>query len=190
MSESTDGLPEAQSEDWVTTERLLPEVYDELRRLAAAHLAKENAGHNRQPTSLVHEAYLRLIGLDVKTLWRDERHFFGAAAIVIRRILVDNARHKRALKRGGDAIRQNLHEDLAVSLPEPVEDLIALDEALSKLATVNPQAAEIVQLVYFSGLTLRQAAELLGISPRSADRLWAYAKAWLRQELRDKDEDS
>lgn len=190
MPESTDAVREAQSEDWVTTERLLPQVYDELRRLAAAHLAKENAGHARQPTSLVHEAYLRLIGLDVKTLWRDERHFFGAAAITIRRILVDNARHKRALKRGGDAIRQNLHDELATTLPEPLEDLIALDEALCKLAAVHPPAAEIVQLVYFTGLTLRQAAEVLGISPRSADRLWAYAKAWLRQELRDDDEKS
>lgn len=190
MPESTDMTHGAQSGDWVTTERLLPKVYDELRRLAATYLAREQSGHTRRPTSLVHEAYLRLIGLDANTLWRDERHFFGSAAIAIRRILVDNARHKRTLKRGGEAIRHNLHNELAATLPAPMEDLIALDEALSKLTTVNPQAAEIVQLIYFSGLTLRQAAEVLGISPRSADRLWAYAKAWLRQELRDDDENS
>ncbi|UUO05346.1 ECF-type sigma factor [Blastopirellula sp. J2-11] len=190
MPGSTDVTQGAQSEDWVATERLLPRVYDELRRLAATYLAREQYGHTRRPTSLVHEAYLRLIGLDANTLWRDERHFFGAAAIAIRRILVDNARHKRALKRGGDAIRHNLYDEITATLPEPVEDLIALDDALSKLATVHPQAAEIVQLVYFSGLSLRQAAEVLSVSPRSADRLWAYAKAWLRCELGGDDENS
>lgn len=180
----------AQSGDWVTAEKLLPLVYDELRKLAASCLAQEPSGHGRQPTSLVHDAWLRVVGIDGKVAWRNEGHLFGAAAIAIRRILVDNARRNRSLKRGGDVNRQNLHDQLVATLPEPVEDLIALDEALDKLATVNPEAAELVQLVYFSGLTLRQAAEILGISPRSADRLWAYAKAWLRRELRGDDENS
>jgi len=190
MPEFTEMMQAAESGDWVTAEKLLPVVYDEMRKLAASCLAQEPAGHGRQATSLVHDAWLRLIGIDGQTAWRNEGHFFGAAAIAIRRILVDHARRKNSLKRGGDAQQQNYHDQLPVSLPEPVEDLIALDEALSKLSTISPQAAELVQLVYFSGLTLRQSAIIMGISPRSADRLWAYAKAWLRRELRSEQENS
>lgn len=190
MADTSENRLDAASEDWVPTEILLPRVYDELRRLAAAYLAQEQHEHSHRPTSLVHEAYLRLIGLDSSTLWRNERHFFGSAARALRRILVENARRRHALKRGGNAKGHALESVHLPTLPEPVEDLIALDEALDKLAGVNPEAAEIVQLIYFSGLTIRQAAEVLGISPRSADRLWAYAKAWLGRELRGNKENS
>jgi len=190
MPEFTEMTQAAQSGNWVAAEELLPLVYDELRKLAESCLAGEPSGHCRQATSLVHDVWLRLVGVDGKAAWKNEGHLFGAAAITIRRILVENARRRRSLKRGGNAVRRELHDELPVTLPEPVEDLIALDEALDKLATANPQAAELVQLVYFSGLTLHQAAEILGISPRSVDRLWAYAKAWLRRELRDHDENS
>ncbi|MEQ9066923.1 MAG: ECF-type sigma factor, partial [Gimesia chilikensis] len=115
---------------------------------------------------------------------------FGAAAIAIRRILVENARARRSLKRGGNAVRLDLEEVLPSTLPEPVEDLIALDEALDRLSTVDSRATELVQLLYFSGLTLSQAAEVMGVSPRTADRLWAYAKAWLRREMRRNSEKS
>ncbi len=180
----------AQSGDWETAEKLLPLVYDELRKLATVYLAKEPADHGRQATSLVHDAYLRLVGVDASSAWKNEGHLFGAAATAIRRILVENARRKRSLKHGGDVRQQPFHDELPVSPPEPVEDLIALDEALDKLSTANPQAAQLVQLVYFSGLTLQQSAEALNISPRSADRLWAFAKAWLRREIRRNDQNS
>ncbi|PQO41945.1 sigma-70 family RNA polymerase sigma factor [Blastopirellula marina] len=172
------------------TDKLLPLVYDELRKLAAAHLANEPPGQTLQATALVHEAYLRLVGSDSTALWNSHAHFFTAASIAIRRILVDNARRKKSLKRGGDIVRQDLQEEIQITPPEPVEDLMALDEALEKLTQVHPQAAEIVQLVYFSGFTIVQAAELLGVSTRTADRLWAYARAWLRRELRNDDEKS
>ncbi len=163
-------------------EQLLPQVYDELRKLAVGYLAKEQSAHARQATSLVHEAYLRLVRNDGE--WNGEGHFFGAAAIAIRRILVENARSRRSLKRGGNAVHQELDEAAIATTAEPVEDLIALDEALNRLSAVNSQATELVQLLYFSGLTLSQSAEVMGMSPRSADRLWAYAKAWLRREMR------
>lgn len=190
MSEFTEIMQAIEAGDSLAADRLLPLVYDELRKLAAAHLANEQPGQTLQPTALVHEAYLRLVGGSNPEQWNSRGHFFGAAAIAIRRILVENARRKKALKRGGDAIRQHLHDELPMILPEPIEDLIALDNALNQLGVVNPQAADLVQLMYFSGLTLREAAEVLDISPRSADRLWAYAKAWLRRELRGDDENS
>ncbi|QDU03170.1 RNA polymerase sigma factor [Gimesia chilikensis] len=182
MSEFTEMMRAVQAGDRESAEKMLPRVYDELRKLAAGYLANEPTGHARQATSLVHEAYLRLIGNDED--WNGEGHFFGAAAIAIRRILVENARARRSLKRGGNAVRLDLEEVLPSTLPEPVEDLIALDEALDRLSTVDPRATELVQLLYFSGLTLSQAAEVMGVSPRTADRLWAYAKAWLRREMR------
>ncbi|WP_417388745.1 ECF-type sigma factor [Gimesia sp.] len=188
MSEFTDMMHAIQAGDQATAEKMLPLVYDELRKLAADYLAKEQFGHTRQATSLVHEAYLRLVGNDAE--WNGEGHFFGAAAIAIRRVLVENARTRRSLKRGGDAMRLELDDVNPAISPEPVEDLIALDEALNRLSAVNPLTTELVQLVYFSGLTLSQAAEVMGISPRSADRQWAYAKAWLRREIRNKFEDS
>jgi RNA polymerase sigma factor (TIGR02999 family) len=157
-------------------------VYDELRKLAAAQLANEQPGQTLQPTALVHEAYLRLVGGANPERWNSRGHFFAAAATAIRRILIDSARRKQSQKRGGGFVRRELDE-LASRLPQPQEDLLALDEALQKLAGVHPQAAELVQLLYFAGLTLPEAAEALGVSPRTAGRLWTYARAWLRREI-------
>jgi RNA polymerase sigma factor (TIGR02999 family) len=162
--------------------QLLPLVYEELRRLAAQGLAQEKPGHTLEATALVHEAYLRLVGPDGQKQWNSRGHFFGAAAQAMRRILVENARRKQSLKHGGDRDRQDLQAD-EIAMPEPCEDLPALDEALNKLAEGNKQAAELVQLRYFAGFPLPEAAEMLGISPRTAGRLWAYARAWLRREI-------
>jgi RNA polymerase sigma factor (TIGR02999 family) len=166
--------------------QLLPLVYDELRQLAAHKLAHEKAGQTLQATALVHEAYLRLVGPGPPPHWNSRGHFFAAAAESMRRILVESARRKRRLKRGGGRARQELHaEDLAT--PEIREDILALDEALAKLAATDRAAAELVQLRYFAGLTLPEVADVLGISPRTADRLWAYARAWLYRQLNDTD---
>jgi RNA polymerase sigma factor (TIGR02999 family) len=174
---------------------LLPLVYDELRRLAAVRLAAEPSGNTLQPTALVHEAYLRLVANPLSLAasparesreqpqWDHRGHFFAAAAEAMRRILVDAARRKKRLKRGGDHVRQDL-EDLNIASPEPREDLLALDEALDKLTSTDRQAAELVKLRYFAGLTLLESAQVMDISSRTADRLWAYARAWLHQELR------
>jgi RNA polymerase sigma factor (TIGR02999 family) len=166
-------------------EQLLPLVYDELRKLAAARMAGEPGTSTLQPTALVHEAWLRLVAADHQT-WQNRAHFFAAAAEAMRRILVENARRKRALKRGGGHARQVLDES-ELAAPEVADDLLALDEALSQLAVADPQAAELVKLRYFSGFTVKQAAELLGISPRTADFLWTYARAWLLQRLQGAD---
>ncbi len=163
-------------------DQLLPLVYDELRRLAAQRLAQEQAGQTLQPTALVHEAYLRLVGTSAEQPWNGRGHFFAAAAEAMRRILVENARRKRSLKHGGEHIRHDCEEALLIA-PEPREDLLALDEALNKLAATNRQAADLVQLRYFAGLSLPEAAQTLKISPRTAGRLWAYARAWLRREV-------
>ncbi len=166
---------------------LFPLVYDELRRLAARRLAQENPGQTLQATALVHEAYLRIVGPETGTPWDGRSHFFAAAAEAMRRILVENARRKRRLKHGGGRARAPL--DLNhVAAREPgrdPDDLIALDEALGKLADVDARAAEVVKLRYFAGLTIPQAAAVLGVSPRTADLSWAYARAWLKTELRD-----
>jgi RNA polymerase sigma factor (TIGR02999 family) len=162
--------------------QLLPQVYDELRRLAASKLSREKAGNSLQPTVLVHEAYLRLVGDTGKDRsFRDRSHFFAAAAVAMRRILIDNARRKGARKRGGGLHRQPLD---GVAAPEPDGDLLALDEALRKLACQDPIKARLVELRYFGGLTGEQAAEVLQISPTTADRHWAYARAWLQAEIR------
>jgi RNA polymerase sigma factor (TIGR02999 family) len=163
-------------------EQLLPLVYDELRMLAAQRLAQEKPGHTLQATALVHEAYVRLVDVDEQQRWNSRGHFFAAAAEAIRRILVESARRKKALKNGGALSRQELAEQQLVAL-EPREDLLALDDALRELAERNRDAAALVKLRYFAGLTLHEAAEVLGISPRSAGRLWAYARAWLRQAV-------
>jgi RNA polymerase sigma factor (TIGR02999 family) len=164
---------------------LLPLVYDELRRLAARQLAREPAGHTLQPTALVHEAYLRLVGDGEGPAWEGRRHFFAAAAEAMRRILIDDARHKRADKRGGGQTRKDV--DLSeVVAPAEGDDVLALDEALTKLAAADPPVAELVKLRYFGGLTVKQAAEVLGVAPRTADAYWAYARAWLLTELREK----
>jgi RNA polymerase sigma factor (TIGR02999 family) len=163
--------------------QLLPIVYRELRRLAAQKLAVEKPGQTLQATALVHEAYLRLVDVQHQQRWDSRGHFFAAAAEAMRRILVENARRKKSIKRGGDLARLELTES-QVAAPEPDDDLLTLDEALDKLAATEPEAAQLVKLRYFSGLTIPQAAEVLDIGPRSADRLWAYAKAWLCDEIR------
>lgn len=166
---------------------LLPLVYEELRKLAATYLANDQPGQTLQPTALVHEAYLRLVRGDDPDQWNGRGHFFSAAAMAIRRILIDRARRKRTVKHGGEFARREL-EGSSPSQPEPREDLLALDNALQKFAVAYPQAAELVQLRYFAGLSLPDAAEALGISPRTAGRLWAFARAWLRREVEDIDD--
>jgi RNA polymerase sigma factor (TIGR02999 family) len=182
MSEVTRILSAIEDGDPSAAEQLLPLVYDELRKLAAQKLAQEKPGQTLQATALVHEAYLRLVDVEQAQQWNSKGHFFGAAAEAMRRILVDNARHKRTHKRGGERERQDL-DGLEIALPEIPEDLVALDEALTKLAAADQKAADLVHLRFFAGLPLPDAAQLLGMSPRTADRLWAYARAWLHQEI-------
>jgi RNA polymerase sigma factor (TIGR02999 family) len=181
MSEITRILEAIQQGDPHAAEQLLPLVYDELRQLAAHKLAHEKPGHTLQATALVHEAYLRLFGQQEPRSFSDRGHFFAAAAATMRRILIDNARRKQTQKRGGSRQRQPLE---AVAAPEPDEELLALDEALQKLAAHDPDKARLVELRYFAGLTGEQAAAVLGISPTTADRHWAFARAWLQAEVR------
>ncbi len=162
-------------------DRLLPAVYQELRRLAAHKLSRERPGHTLQATALVHEAYLRLVGSDNQD-FRSRTYFFGAAAEAMRRILIESARRKQNLRRGGKHQKVDLTgEDLAIEAPS--DNLIALDEALTELAKTDPNKAEIVKLRYFTGLTLVQTAEVLGISSATAERYWVYAKAWLFRKM-------
>jgi RNA polymerase sigma factor (TIGR02999 family) len=164
---------------------LLPLVYDELRRLAAARLANEKAGHTLQPTALVHEAYVRLMGGPQPQDWDGRGHFFAAAAEAMRRILVESARRKLRERHGGGRKRLTLDDlDLAAEAAED-DELVALSEALDKLAAVNPRAADLVKLRFFAGLSGREAAGVLNISPRKADQVWAYARAWLLDRLND-----
>jgi RNA polymerase sigma factor (TIGR02999 family) len=163
-------------------EQLLPLVYDELRRLAAAKLAQEQPGQTLQATALVHEAYVRLVDVDEPQHWNSRGHFFSAAAEAMRRILVDQARRKQADKHGGGRLRVDLPEDLAAPRAR-TDDLVALDEALSRLERHDPDAATLVKLRYFAGLSHQDAAEALGISRGAADRLWALGRAWLFRQL-------
>jgi RNA polymerase sigma factor (TIGR02999 family) len=163
-------------------DRLFALVYDQLRRLAAAQLAHEDPGQTLQATALVHEAYIRLVDVEKAQHWNSRGHFFAAAAEAMRRILVENARRKHSLKRGGDRQRQELDAS-NLAAPEAGEDLLALDEALSKLAETDKTAAELVKLTYFAGRTMPQAAEMLGVSLRSAERVWTYARAWLHHAI-------
>jgi RNA polymerase sigma factor (TIGR02999 family) len=163
----------------------LPLVYEELRRLAACKLAQERPGQTLQATALVHEAYLRLVGVEKAQRWDSRGHFFAAAAEAMRRILVDAARRKNRSKHGGD--RQRVDLDSHISLNEEPNDLVALDKALGRLAAQDAPAAELVKLHFFAGLPVEQAAELLGLSRASAYRLWAYARAWLRAEIEGAD---
>jgi RNA polymerase sigma factor (TIGR02999 family) len=181
MSEVTCVLKAIDQGDPAAAERLLPLVYDELRRLAAKNLAREKPGQTLEATALVHEAYLRLVkaGQEAPS-FKGSSHFFAAAASAMRRILIDNARRKRSLKHGGGRQRQAVE---LVAAPEADQDLLALDEALEKLAGQDPVKARLVELHYFAGLTAEQAAEVLGISPSTADRHWAYARAWLKAEI-------
>jgi RNA polymerase sigma factor (TIGR02999 family) len=163
--------------------QLLPLVYDELRKLAAHRLAQQTPGQTLQPTALVHEAYLRLVGDPEGHDWENRGHFFAAAAEAMRRILVENARRKGRSKHGGGLIRHDLDDAEQIAEPEIHEDLLALDEALTQFASVDAQAAQLVQLRYFAGLSIPEAAKVLGVSPRTADRLWAFARVWLLREV-------
>jgi RNA polymerase sigma factor (TIGR02999 family) len=163
-------------------DQLLPLVYDELRKLAAARMAQEAPDHTLQATALVHEAYLRLVDGSGAQHWNSRGHFFGAAAEAMRRILVDQARHKRSRRAGGD--RERIDLDLVDQVvPGPELDILALDEALQALTTVDPRAAELVRLRYFAGLSVAESARMLGVSVASAENDWAYAKSWLKLRL-------
>ena len=181
MSDVTRILSQIESGDPSAAEQLLPLVYDELRKLAAAKLAQEKTGLTLQATALVHEAYLRLVGGKPGGSYRDRDHFFATAATAMRRILVDSARARRTAKRGGGYSREPL-SDLAAPVPD--DEVLALHDALDKLAKEDPVKAQLVELRYFAGLTGNQAADVLGISPSAADRHWAFARAWLQAEVR------
>ena len=182
MNEVTQILSAIEQGDPRAAEQLLPLVYDELRKLAAARLADERPGQTLQPTALVHEAYLRLVGDSPPRDWNGRGHFIAAAAEAMRRILINRARDRSRLKRGGDRGRVDL-EALAEPATAPDAHLLDLDDALDRLARSHPQAAELVKLKFFAGLTLHESAAALGLPPRSADRLWAFARAWLADAL-------
>jgi RNA polymerase sigma factor (TIGR02999 family) len=189
MSDVTRILSKIESGDPAAAEELLPLVYDELRKLAAARLAHEKPGQTLQATALVHEAWLSLVGSEgrestaavTSPSFTSRGHFMAAAATAMRHILIDSARRRQTDKRGGDWPREPLPE---IAAPEPDEDLLALDEALKRLAEEDPLKARLVELRYFAGLTSDQAAQALGISPSTADRHWAFARAWLQAQVR------
>jgi RNA polymerase sigma factor (TIGR02999 family) len=182
MSDFTRILSAIEQGDSHAAEQLLPLVYEELRHLAAHKMARENPGQTLQATALVHEAYLRLVGNKTPRLYRDRAHFFAAAATAMRRILTDNARRKQSEKHGGQWQREPLTEVADAEARD--DELLALNEALEKLAAQDPVKAQLVELRYFGGLTGDQAAEVLGLYPSTADRHWAYARAWLQAEVR------
>jgi len=183
MSEVTRILSAIEHGDPHAAEQLLPLVYEELRKLAAQKLAQEKPGQTLQATALVHEAYLRLVDVERKSQWNSRGHFFAAAAEAMRRILVESARRKGRLKHGGDHCRVEF-DATRLAVQVPADDLLALDEALTRLAGRDKQAAELVKLHCFAGLSIEQAAEALGVSPRTAYRNWAFAQAWLYREIR------
>jgi RNA polymerase sigma factor (TIGR02999 family) len=187
MNEGTRNLPADQGCDPHATEELLPLVYDELRKLAVSKLRNEQPGQTLQATALVHEAYIRLVGTKSDQRWDDRAHFFAAAAEAMRRILVEQARHKRTSKAGGNAQKIGLSA-IEGLIPEPAGDLLALNEALEKLAALDARKALLVKLRFFAGLTNQEAAELLGVAPSTADADWAYAKSWLRLAMSDEAE--
>ena len=182
MSEVTRILSAIEHGDPHAAEQLLPLVYDELRKLAAQRMAQEKPGQTLQATALVHEAYLRLVDAEGARYWNSRGHFFAAAAEAMRRILIESARRKGRLKHGGD--RQRVDMDASrLAVESPVDDLLALDEALTRLVARDSQAAELVKLHCFAGLSIEQAAEVLAVSPRSAYRSWAFAQAWLYRDI-------
>ncbi|MBN2508085.1 MAG: sigma-70 family RNA polymerase sigma factor [Verrucomicrobia bacterium] len=186
MSQVTQLLDAMQRGERRASEELLPLLYDELRRLAAHHLAKEPPGQTLQATALVHEAWLRLVGSPLgaqEVTWDGQKHFFAAAAEAMRRILIDGARRKKSQRAGGLLQRVELRE-ADIATPWPDEDLLALHEALDKLAELDPPAAELIKLRFFAGLTHEQAARVLGLSRSAADRTWLFARAWLFKEIR------
>ena len=187
MSEVTRILSAIEQGDPHAAEQLLPLVYDELRKLAAQRMAQEKLGQTLEATALVHEAYMRLVaGGDAapprEPLWESRGHFFAAAAEAMRRILVESARRKRTRKHGGGLVRHDL-EDVSLAAPELGEDLLALDDALNRLAAKDPVKADLVKLRHFAGLTIEEAARALGISITTANRYWAYARAWLHRDM-------
>ncbi|MBI4658799.1 MAG: sigma-70 family RNA polymerase sigma factor [Verrucomicrobia bacterium] len=182
MRDVTRILKAIQAGDAKAAEELLPVVYDELRKLAGYKMAGEASGHTLQATALVHEAWLRLAGSHQQS-WQNRAHFFGAAAEAMRRILVEHARRKRSLKRGGGAEREELDESKLV-LTAPPDELLAVHEALDRLAMEDPAAAELVKLRYFVGMTMEEAAAAMGMAKRTAENLWTYARAWLHREIR------
>ena len=188
MADVTQILGQVASGNAGAAESLLPLVYDELRRLAALELSREPSGQTLQPTALVHEAYLRLVGpgdsQPNEPRWNHRGHFYSAAAEAMRRVLIENARRKHRIKHGGQATRVDLDPN-ELSAPERQNDLLALDEALTRLEHADPRKAQLVKLRYFTGLTTQQAAEVLSISLATAERDWAYAKVWLLRELSD-----
>ena len=181
MSDVTRILSAIEQGDAKAADELLPLVYEELRRLAAQKMSQEPPGQTLQATALVHEAYIRLVGAEARN-WGSRGHFFAAAADAMRRILIDNARRKQRLRHGGDRQRIAL-DDVDLAIEEPATDIIALDEALAKLAEEDPVKADLVKLRYFAGLTIEQAAKILRISRATADRYWSYARAWLFHEI-------
>ena len=182
MSEVTRILDAIQNGDQSATEELLPLVYEELRRLASAKMSKENPGHTLSATALVHEAYVRLVGTGTETEWNGKGHFFGAAAQTMRRILIENARRKGRLKHGAEFKREELH-DSQFGVSDPDGEILAVHESLERFADVEPKMAQLVELRYFAGLTSAEAAKIQGISKATADRNWAYARAWLRRDI-------
>ena len=188
MSEVTRLLDAAAAGDSQAASKVLPLVYDELRKLAAIRMAAELPGQTLDATALVHEAYLRLVGGDKDKiqLWNSRGHFFAAAAEAMRRILVDQARKKKSRKRGGGLERLPL-EEIEIGAPEPAVDMLAVNDALDKFERLDKAGSDLVKLRYFAGLTLAQAADVLGISTSTADRQWAYARAWLHAELKEDD---
>ena len=186
MSDVTTILSAAAAGDAEAAAQLLPLVYEELRKLAAARLAEEAPGQTLQPTALVHEAYLRLVGPQDARRWQNRGHFFAAAAEAMRRILIEAARRKRGPQRGGHLKRCELDPALVLA-PDQDETLLALDEALARFALIEPRAAEVVKLRFFAGMTLAEVAMALGVTSRTVDSDWAYARAWLAAAVRDPD---
>ena len=184
MSEVTQIISQINQGDQSAGERLLPLVYDELRKLAAQRLGNERPGHTLEATALVHDAYLRLVDVENAQQWDSRGHFFSAAAEAMRRILIERARRKARIKHGGQHRRVDL-DGVVVVGEEPRDDLIALDEALTRFAAVEPEKAELVKLRYFAGFTIEDAAEVLDISRSTAKRHWIFARAWLLAELRE-----
>ena len=186
MSEVTQILSEIQKGNRISTNQLLPLVYAELKRLASRKMAMKNPGNTLQTTALVHEAYTRLVGHDDVPCWESRSHFFSAAAEAMRRILVERARSKQRLKRGGQWHREDL-ESIELEMPVPNVDILALNEALDELVREQPEKAELVKLRFFAGLTIEEIAQAMGISTATAGRMWRYARTWLAEKLADDD---
>jgi RNA polymerase sigma factor (TIGR02999 family) len=188
MSDVTNVLSAIEGGDPQAARRLLPIVYEELRRLAECKLAGERPGHTLQPTALVHEAYLRLVGPGDVPRWENRGHFFAAAAEAMRRILIDRARDRKRLKRGGRRVRHHLNIEAIIGESAPPDDLLDLDAALNHLTSIDAQAASLVKLRLFAGLTVEEAAAALGVSRRTAERDWTFARTWLYGQLRRRDD--